>query len=80
MFDENIVKTGSNEMELVDFRIFKQGHDKVYEGIYGVNVSKVREIIKIPSLTELPGVPDYIEGSSWSGYTCSQSCQMDANH
>ncbi|EPA4910339.1 hypothetical protein ACQ321_001699, partial [Campylobacter jejuni] len=25
MFDENIVKTGSNEMELVDFRIFKQG-------------------------------------------------------
>ncbi|EPF5472569.1 hypothetical protein ACWDSN_000674, partial [Campylobacter jejuni] len=23
MFDENIVKTGSNEMELVDFRIFK---------------------------------------------------------
>lgn len=37
MFDENIVKTGSNEMELVDFRIFKQGHDKVYEGIYGVN-------------------------------------------
>ncbi|EAK6105522.1 chemotaxis protein CheV, partial [Campylobacter coli] len=55
MFDENIVKTGSNEMELVDFRIFKQGHDKVYEGIYGVNVSKVREIIKIPSLTELPG-------------------------
>lgn len=52
MFDENIVKTGSNEMELVDFRIFKQGHDKVYEGIYGVNVSKVREIIKIPSLTE----------------------------
>ena len=62
MFDENIVKTGSNEMELVDFRIFKQGQDKVYEGIYGVNVSKVREIIKIPTLTQLPGVPDYIEG------------------
>ena len=62
MFDENVVKTGSNEMELVDFRIFKQGRDKVYEGIYGVNVSKVREIIKIPTLTELPGVPDYIEG------------------
>lgn len=62
MFDENIVKTGSNEMELVDFRIFKQGADKIYEGIYGVNVSKVREIIKIPTLTELPGVPDYIEG------------------
>ncbi|EID4796209.1 chemotaxis protein CheV [Campylobacter lari] len=62
MFDENVVKTSSNEMELVDFRIFKQGHDKVYEGIYGVNVSKVREIIKIPFLTEIPGVPEYVEG------------------
>ena len=62
MFDDNILKTGSNEMELVDFRILKQGKDAVYEGIYGVNVAKVKEIIKMPNLTELPGVPDYIEG------------------
>ena len=62
MFDDNVLKVGSNEMELVDFRIFKQDGDDVYEGIYGVNVSKVREIIKIPNLTQLPGVPDYIEG------------------
>lgn len=62
MLDNKIIKTGSNEMELVDFRIFRQGEDKVYEGIYGVNVSKVKEIIKIPVLTELPGVPSYIEG------------------
>ncbi|MCF6172407.1 MAG: chemotaxis protein [Campylobacteraceae bacterium] len=62
MFDDNVLKVGSNEMELVDFRILKQDGDKVYEGIYGVNVSKVREIIKIPNLTEIPGVPDYIEG------------------
>lgn len=62
MFDDNVLKTGSNEMELVDFRIFKQGSDRVYEGIYGVNVSKVREIIKMPTLTELPGVPSYLEG------------------
>ncbi len=62
MLDNKIVKTGSNEMELVDFRIFRQGEDEVYEGIYGVNVSKVKEIIKIPALTELPGVPTYIEG------------------
>ncbi|MDR0747923.1 MAG: chemotaxis protein CheV [Helicobacteraceae bacterium] len=57
-----ILKAGSNEMELVDFRIFKQVGEKVYEGIYGVNVAKVREIIKIPKLTELPGSPEYIEG------------------
>lgn len=53
---------GSSEMELVDFRVLKQAGDKVYEGIYGVNVAKVREIIKMPNLTELPGVPEYIEG------------------
>lgn len=62
MFDDNVLKVGSNEMELVDFRILKQEKDRVYEGIYGVNVAKVREIIKIPNLTELPGVPEYIEG------------------
>lgn len=62
MYDDGALKAGSNEMELVDFRILKQQEDKVYEGIYGVNVSKVREIIKIPNLTELPGVPEYIEG------------------
>jgi len=47
---------------LVDFRIFKEENEEVYEGIYGINVSKVREIIKYPKLTELPGVPEFIEG------------------
>lgn len=60
--DRNVLKVGTNELELVDFRILKQMGDKVYEGIYGVNVAKVREIIKIPKLTELPGAPEYIEG------------------
>lgn len=59
---DNSLKLGSNEMELVDFRIFKQEEDRVYEGIYGINVSKVREIIKLPKLTELPGTPEFIEG------------------
>jgi len=59
---ESSLKVGSNEMELVDFRIFKQEDDRVYEGIYGINVSKVREIIKLPKLTELPGTPEFIEG------------------
>lgn len=59
---DDSLKVGSNEMELVDFRIFKQEKGRVYEGIYGVNVSKVREIIKLPKLTELPGTPEFIEG------------------
>jgi len=60
--DDNSLKVGSNEMELVDFRILKQEEDSVYEGIYGINVSKVREIIRVPTLTELPGTPEFIEG------------------
>jgi len=56
------LRVGSNEMELVDFRILKQEEDGIYEGIYGINVSKVREIIKLPNLTELPGTPEFIEG------------------
>ncbi|MFA6630572.1 MAG: chemotaxis protein, partial [Sulfuricurvum sp.] len=58
----DILKVGTNEMELVDFRIFKREGDAIYEGIYGVNVAKVREIIRFPKLTELPGVPPFIEG------------------
>jgi len=60
--DDNSLKVGSNEMELVDFRILKQEDEGVYEGIYGINVSKVREIIRVPALTELPGTPEFIEG------------------
>jgi len=60
--DDNILKVGTNEMELVDFRIYKREGDEFYEGIYGVNVSKVREIIRLPKLTELPAVPPFIEG------------------
>ena len=60
--NDNSLKVGSNEMELVDFRILKEEDGEVYEGIYGINVSKVREIIRIPKLTELPGTPEFIEG------------------
>ena len=60
--NDNSLKVGSNEMELVDFRLFKEDDGEVYEGIYGINVSKVREIIRVPFLTELPGTPEFIEG------------------
>jgi two-component system chemotaxis response regulator CheV len=63
MADDKILKAGSNELELVDFRLFKKDADgKIYEGIYGINVAKVREIIKMPELTELPGSEDFVEG------------------
>ena len=89
--DESSLKIGSNEMELVDFRILSQTEDGVYEGIYGVNVSKVREIIRVPELTELPGTPDYIEGifdlrnvvipvvnlAKWMGITPPENLEKD---
>ncbi|RUM67889.1 MAG: chemotaxis protein CheV [Sulfurospirillum sp.] len=63
MVEDDRLKVGSNEMELVDFRLFKLNEDgEVYEGIYGVNVAKVREIIKFPKLTQLPGSPHFIDG------------------
>lgn len=62
MSQRDVLQVGTNELELVDFRIFKKENEEVYEGIYGINVSKVREIIKYPKLTELPGVPEFIEG------------------
>jgi len=63
MMEDKILKVGSNELELVDFRLYKKElNGEIYEGIYGINVAKVREIIKMPELTELPGSEDYIEG------------------
>jgi two-component system chemotaxis response regulator CheV len=62
MGSREILKTGSNEMELVDFRVLRGTDGENYEGIFGVNVAKVREIIKTPVLTELPGTPDYVDG------------------
>jgi two-component system, chemotaxis family, chemotaxis protein CheV len=53
----------SNQMELVDFRIFEhQEGGEIYEGVYGINVSKVREIIILPKLSRVPDAPDAIEG------------------
>ena len=92
MMNDDSLKVGSNEMELVDFRILKQEGEDVYEGIYGINVSKVREIIKMPKLTELPGTPEFIEGifdlrdvvipvvnlAKWMGVTEPEEAQKNA--
>ena len=57
------LKVESNLIELVDFRLFEQREDgSVYEGIYGLNVSKVREIIILPRLSRVPEAHPAIEG------------------
>lgn len=55
-------KNSSNEIELVDFRINENPNNTIYEGIYGINVAKVQEIIQVPELFELPASPDYVMG------------------
>ncbi len=53
----------ANQLELVDFRVFEAREDgTIYEGIYGINVSKVREIIVLPPLTRVPDAHPVIEG------------------
>ncbi len=63
---ENLVlQVGTNQMELVDFRIFqvdKSNPDKILEGIYGVNVAKVIEIIKLPEITPVPNANPFQDG------------------
>ncbi|MDO7253392.1 chemotaxis protein [Helicobacter cappadocius] len=64
MRENNIekLKLSSNEIELIDFRIFEMRDNKPYEGIYGINVAKVQEIIKMPEVFELPSSADYVVG------------------
>ncbi|VBB09876.1 Hypothetical protein LUCI_5174 [Lucifera butyrica] len=52
--DGILLETGTNEFEIVEF-IVGAVH-------YGINVAKVREIIKPIPITKLPGLPAHVEG------------------
>lgn len=57
-----VLKVGSNELELVVFRMFSALEGGKFETLdYGVNVAKVREIIPMPTLTKVPDMPVYAE-------------------
>lgn len=58
----DVLKVGSNELELVVFRMYNttsEGKTEILD--YGVNVAKVREIIPMPTLTKVPDMPAYAE-------------------
>lgn len=60
---EKIDTIATNEMELVDFRIYEDKDGETYEGIYGINVAKVEGINTYPdAIFESPGSPDYLLG------------------
>ena len=57
------MRIASNEMELVDFRIYEDKDGEIYEGVYGINVAKVNGIVEFPNeIFEAPGSPDYMLG------------------
>ncbi|GFM38178.1 chemotaxis protein [Desulfovibrio psychrotolerans] len=50
-----LLESGTNELEIVEFFLDESEADgSNYRGYYGVNVAKVLEIIRMPSVTELP--------------------------
>ncbi len=58
----DVLETGSNELEIVDFRIYEDRESGLYEWIFGVNVAKIREVLMIPKITKVPNMPPEVEG------------------
>ena len=54
---ELVIKDGSSSEELLQLVICQLSNEE-----FGIEISKVKEIIRIPEITEIPQVPDYVEG------------------
>jgi len=54
-----LLESGTNEFEIIEFYIDEQaqGDEKPYRAYFGVNVAKVLEIIRLPTVTEMPHMP-----------------------
>jgi two-component system chemotaxis response regulator CheV len=58
-----LLETGTNELEIVEFTIdYNDLKKNPKTQSYGINVAKVREIIRLPEITEIPNMPDAIKG------------------
>ena len=58
-----LLESGTNELEIVEFKlasINSQGQATVQS--FGINVAKVREIIRMPTITKLPNLPKSVLG------------------
>jgi len=61
--DKILLESDTNELEIVEFRIDEMDwHGNVVPCYYGVNVAKVREIIRLPSLSRIVNAKPGIEG------------------
>ncbi|WP_027390375.1 chemotaxis protein CheV [Chrysiogenes arsenatis] len=58
-----LLESGTNELEIIEFQINKiQPDGSVKVGYYGINVAKVREIIKPPETTDYPNSHPCVTG------------------
>ncbi|MGB4600477.1 MAG: chemotaxis protein [Trichlorobacter sp.] len=58
-----LLESDTNELEIVEFRVDElDAHGTVIPCHYGVNVAKVREIIRLPEVTKALNTSDAVEG------------------
>ncbi len=59
-----LLETGTNEFEVVEFILeYKQNKTgNMVQQSFGINVAKIREIIRMPSFTKMPNLPEVICG------------------
>jgi two-component system chemotaxis response regulator CheV len=61
--DKILLESDTNELEIVEFRIDEMDwHGNVIPCYYGVNVAKVREIIRLPQMSKVVNAKPGIEG------------------
>lgn len=60
--DEILLETGTNEVEIAEFSIRRKGSEKGANQSFGINVAKVREIMKLPKITTMPSVDGNLLG------------------
>lgn len=59
MSQNSLLNVSNNELEIIEFLIDeKQPDGSAYSGRYGINVAKVLEIIRLPSITSVPSKHD----------------------
>lgn len=58
-----LLESGTNELEIIEFQLRKQrpdGSEKISH--YGINVAKVREVIRVPETTDYPNPQPHLVG------------------
>ncbi len=58
-----LLESGTNELEVVEFilkYVDKSNNEQIQS--FGINVAKVREIIRMPDLTKMPNMPNTVYG------------------